>query len=248
MRFSGKTVIVTGAGGGIGEAYAVALAREGGNVVIADINEAGAAAIAAKINEFGNAIFVKTDVASVDSVQAMVDEAASRYGGVDLLINNAAIYGGRRNEPIHSVDLDYYEHFMRVNVTGALIVTRAVYPLMAERGGGAIVNQSSIGAYMNSNHYGLSKAAINGLTTVLAKELGPLNIRVNAIAPGPVDTQATRDTVPADRMGGLLANMALGRMGQPEDIVGACLFLLSSDSAWITGQILCVDGGIVVRH
>jgi NAD(P)-dependent dehydrogenase (short-subunit alcohol dehydrogenase family) len=135
---------------------------------------------------------------------------------------------------------------MSVNMDGALVVTRAVYPYMQQRGGGSIVNQSSTAAYLYSGFYGLAKVGVNGLTQQLAHELGGMKIRVNAIAPGPTDTEATR-TQAGGAAKELVKGMALKRMGQVGDMVGACLFLLSDESAWITGQIIAVDGGQTFR-
>jgi NAD(P)-dependent dehydrogenase (short-subunit alcohol dehydrogenase family) len=145
-----------------------------------------------------------------------------------------------------TVDWDYYRKFMSVNMDGALVMTRAVYPAMQERGGGSIVNQSSTAAWVYSGFYGLAKVGVNGLTQQLAHELGGRNIRVNAIAPGPTDTQATR-TQAGDAAKEMVKSFALKRMGQPEDMVGACLFLLSDESSWVTGQIIAVDGGQTFR-
>jgi NAD(P)-dependent dehydrogenase (short-subunit alcohol dehydrogenase family) len=145
-----------------------------------------------------------------------------------------------------SVDWDYYRRFMSVNMDGALVMTRAVYPELQKRGGGAIVNQSSTAAYLYSGFYGLAKVGVNGLTQQLAHELGGMRIRVNAIAPGPTDTEATR-TQAGDAAKELVKNLALKRMGSVDDMVGACLFLLSDDAAWVTGQILAVDGGQTFR-
>jgi NAD(P)-dependent dehydrogenase (short-subunit alcohol dehydrogenase family) len=149
--------------------------------------------------------------------------------------------------PLIGVEWEYYKRFMDVNMHGALLCTRACYPSMRERGGGAIVNQSSTAAWMAAGYYGVAKLALNGLTQSLARELGGMNIRVNGIAPGPTDTEATRAVVPEAIAKQILAQMPLSRMGLPEDIVGACLFLLSDDAAWITGQILNVDGGQIMR-
>jgi NAD(P)-dependent dehydrogenase (short-subunit alcohol dehydrogenase family) len=168
------------------------------------------------------------------------------WGGIDGLVNNAAIYGDMQFDLLITVDWDYYRRFMSVNMDGALVMTRAVYPSMQERGGGAIVNQSSTAAYLYSGFYGLAKVGINGLTQQLAHELGGMNIRVNAIAPGPTDTEATRVQA-GDVAMEMVKSLALKRMGQPQDMVGAALFLLSDDAAWITGQILAVDGGQTFR-
>ncbi|MCW2798675.1 MAG: short-chain dehydrogenase, partial [Aeromicrobium sp.] len=157
-------------------------------------------------------------------------------------VNNAAIYGAMEFDLLITVDWDYYRKFMSVNMDGALIMTRAVFVSMQKRGGGSIVNQSSTAAYLYSGFYGLAKVGINGLTQQLAHEVGGMNIRVNAVAPGPVDTEATRIQA-GDATKDIIKTMALKRMGQPEDMVGATLFLLSDESSWVTGQILAVDGG-----
>ena len=248
MRFVDKVAIVTGAGQGIGEAYAKALAAEGAAVVIAEINEEQGRRVAAQIQSSGaRAHFVRTDVASPDSAVALAGETVRAFGGIDYLINNAAIFAGMRRESLLEVDYDYYRRFMEVNMNGALIVTRAVYRHMAARGGGAIVNQSSTAAYEAGNYYKIAKTGVNAITIGLAKELGPMGIRINGIAPGPTDTLATQTSVPAERLQALLANLPLRRIGTPQDIVHTCLFLLSNEASWITGQTWCVDGGTVLK-
>lgn len=247
MRFADKVAVVTGAAQGIGEAYARALATEGAAVVVADVNEESGNRVAKEIEATGGtATFVHTDVSSPLSAEAMATRTVEEYGGLDLLVNNAAIYGDMRFDLLVSVDWDYYRRFMSVNMDGALVMTRVCYPHMQVRGGGAIVNQSSTAAYLYSGFYGLAKVGVNGLTQQLAHELGGMNIRVNAIAPGPTDTEATR-TQAGDAANELVKGLAIKRMGQPEDMLGACLFLLSDDAAWVTGQILAVDGGQVFR-
>lgn len=242
-RFAGKVAIVTGAAGGIGEAYARALAARGASVVVADVNEAGEK-VAADIG----GCFVRTDVSDPGSVAAMAQAAVDRFGGIDYLVNNAAIFGTMKLDFLFTVDWDYYRRFMAVNMDGALLCARACYASMAERGGGAIINQSSTAAWQYSGFYGLAKVGVNGITQQLAHELGSMGIRVNAIAPGPIDTEANRTVVPGGMSQKIVQDkMALKRMGTPEDLVGLCLFLLSDDASWITGQIFNVDGGEVFR-
>ena len=247
-QFDGKVAIVTGAAQGIGQAYAQALAREGASVVVADINADAAQAAAKQIVADGAAaIHLPVDVSDPDSAKAMADATVAEFGGIDYLVNNAAIYGGMKLDLLLTVPFDYYKKFMSVNLDGALVCTRAVYKKMAKRGGGAIVNQSSTAAWLYSNFYGLAKVGVNGLTQQLSRELGGMNIRINAIAPGPIDTEATRTVTPGEIVNDMVKQIPLSRMGTPDDLVGMCLFLLSDSASWITGQILNVDGGQIIR-
>jgi 3-oxoacyl-[acyl-carrier protein] reductase len=247
MPFTDKVAIVTGAAQGIGEAYARALAEAGAAIVVADLNEELATAVAASIEvDGGQALAVRVDVSDPASAEAMMAATAERFGGVDLLVNNAAIYADMKFDVLLSVDWDYYRRFMSVNMDGALVCTRAVWKSMRKRGGGAIVNQSSTAAWTYSGFYGLAKVGVNGLTQQLAHELGSAGVRVNAIAPGPIDTEATRKAV-GELVEPIVAQLAIKRLGTPDDLVGLCLFLLSDEARWITGQIFNVDGGQVFR-
>ncbi|MEZ5149580.1 SDR family oxidoreductase [Rhodococcus zopfii] len=246
-RFTDRTAIVTGGAQGIGEAYARALAAEGANVVVADLNaDAGRQVAKQIVADGGSAVFIPVDVADPDSATELAAETVEMFGGIDHLVNNAAIYGGMKLDLLLTVPWDYYKTFMSVNLDGALNVTRAVWPHMRKKGG-SIVNQSSTAAWLYSGFYGLAKVGVNGLTQQLAVELGGNNIRINAIAPGPIDTEATRTVTPGNMVADMVGKLPLKRMGTPEDLVGMCLFLLSDEAGWVTGQIFNVDGGQVIR-
>lgn len=246
MDFTDKTAIVTGAGGGIGEAYARALHAAGANVVVAELNEEAGRAVAESLGDRG--LFVRTDVGDPDSTDAMAAATVERFGGVDHLVNNAAIFGDMELAGLTTVDYDYLDRFMKVNLMGALHCTRSVMGPMREGGGGAIVNQSSTASWMGiSGFYGLAKAGLNFLTTSLAHELAHHKIRINAIAPGPTDTAAMNKQVPDAFHEPLVNSLAIKRLGTPDDHVGPVLFLLSDEARWITGHILAVDGGQITR-
>ncbi|MFJ9737280.1 SDR family oxidoreductase [Streptomyces sp. NPDC101166] len=242
MRFKDKVIIVTGAGQGIGEGYARALAAEGARVVVAELNEEQGQRVA---KEIGDALFVRTDVADPASAEALIETVMREFGRIDHLVNNAAIFHGMRREGIVTVDYDYLDRFLKVNLLGALHVTRAALPHLKE--GAAVVNQSSTAAWQATGFYGLAKAGINHLTASLAAELGPRGIRVNAIAPGPTDTEAARSIIPEEYRTAMVQSFALKRMGTAADQAGALMFLLSDEAAWVTGQVIAVDGGSVVR-
>ncbi len=246
--FTDKVAIVTGAGGGIGQAYAEALASAGASVVVADIAIEGAGSVAQGIIDAGGrALAVEVDVADPTSANAMAAATEGAFGGIDYLVNNAAIFGGMELDVLLGVDWDYLTRFLAVNQLGALACTRACFRSMRARGGGAIVNQSSTAAYMYAGFYGLAKAGVNSLTYQLAHELGGQSIRVNAIAPGPTDPAASRSVVPEELMGPIISSLALKRQGVPADLVGMCLFLLSDSASWITGHVFNVDGGQIMR-
>jgi 3-oxoacyl-[acyl-carrier protein] reductase len=243
----GKVAIVTGSGGGIGEGYAKGLAGQGAKVVVAEIQKENGERVAEEIRAAGGeSLFVEVDVGSLESTKAMAELTADAFGGVDFLVNNAAIFGDMKLDSLLKVDWDYYQRFMNVNMNGALLCARACFPSMKTRGGGAIVNQSSTAAWMGVGFYGLAKLGMNGITQCLAREMGHAGVRVNAIAPGPTDTQALKNTA-GEFAGQLVAQLPLSRLGQPQDMVNACLFLLSEAASWITGQVVNVDGGQISR-
>lgn len=244
---SGKVVVVTGAAQGIGEHYARRFAADGASVAVADINEAKARAVVDAIRaDGGRAMGVAVDVADEASTLAMADDVVTEFGGIDHLVNNAGIHQGLRMEPMLTVDIAYYRYVMSVNLDGALLCTRACHAHLAEREG-AVVNHSSTVSWLAGGYYSLSKAAINSLTACLAAELGPMGVRVNAIAPGVTDTEATLSMVSERGLQKMVDILPLKRMGRTSDMYGVCKFLLSEEAGWMTGQVLAVDGGRVVR-
>ncbi len=248
----GKVAIVTGSGNpaGIGATYARGLAEAGASVVLADLNGDGAAAVAAQLVADGfEAIGVQVDITSPDSVAAMVGAATSRFGGVDILVNNAAMMSEIRQVPLMEFTLAEWDKVFAVNLTGAMLCCQAVVPSMRERGGGKIVNQASAGAFVPMNTYGITKLGIVGLTVALAKELGPDGISVNAIAPGFVESEAGQKIAPEGSpfRTRLAAAVAMREVGAPADLLGPLLLLVSPQGSWITGQTLNVDGGFVLR-
>ena len=246
----GKVAIVTGAAGGIGRSYARALAAAGASVVVADLHEEGARKVASELaSEDFRALGVRVDITDPASARAMVESARTAFGGVDVLVNNAALMAELPAAPLVSYPLDWWERALRVNVTGALICTQAVVPSMQERGGGKIINQSSGGAFTGGSAYGVSKLALIGLTVALASELGRLRINVNAIAPGMVETEAGFRSAPRSSPWRkfMEQTVAMQPYGKPDDLVGALLFLASPAGDWVTGQTLNVDGGWIMR-
>ncbi|MFJ8019417.1 SDR family oxidoreductase [Streptomyces sp. NPDC096311] len=247
----GKVAVVTGtAPGGIGETYARALAEAGASVVCADIQASGAKAVAdTLIGEGHRAVGVGVDITDPDSTDAMAGVAVREYGGVDILVNNAALMAQLPQIPVLDYDLETWHRAMDVNVNGALHCCRSVVDLMRERGGGRIVNQSSGGAYPPSSVYGITKIALVGLTTALARDLGPDHISVNAIAPGMVESSASLAMVPeGSPFRTMMEQVVVMRpAGQTTDLIGALLLLTAPAGDWITGQVLHVDGGWILR-
>ena len=244
----GKVGVVTGGGGGIGRRFSHALGQAGADVVIVDINadacEAAAREVASRRIE---AIGLVTDITSESSVTDMASAAIRRFGGIDILVNAAALMAELPRQPLMKWPLEIWERVFRVNLTGALLCIRAVVPSMRQRGGGKIINISSGGAFTGGGAYGISKLALLGLTVHMAQELGRFNITVNAIAPGMISTDAGERARPAGMVEALRPDIPLKAMGDPEDLCGTLIFLASSDSDWVTGQTIGVDGGWIKR-
>ncbi|HEX7858125.1 MAG TPA: glucose 1-dehydrogenase [Sphingobium sp.] len=245
MRYSGKVAIVTGGGaGGMGEAMARGLAAEGLKVIVADISEEKGRATADALTAEGHcAHYLPVDIASPESAEAMATAAADRFGRIDYLVNNAALFGGMERGGLLSMEWDKLKRHFDINLFGGLIVARAVVPHMEKEGGGAIVCTSSTAAWLGAGHYGVAKAGVNALVISLARELGPKGIRINAIAPGMTDTAAFRGQVPPEHLDARLAEISIPRLATPQDQAEAVKFLLSDSASFITGQIVAVDGG-----
>lgn len=249
MSLAGKVAIITGGSRGIGRAYAEALADAGAAILIADLLEAEGAETVAAIRAKGQkATFMKVDVSSKEETEAMAKIAADTFGGIDILVNNAAMFASLKGGPMSDISVARWDLTMAVNVRGPWLCTCAVVPYMRQRGGGAIVNQTSISAFGMAGmlDYTASKAAVIGMTKSSASELGRDNIRVNAIAPGGTATEGF-----AQIMGGNLAlaeerakaSQLIAAQIKPEDITATLLHLVSDGAKFITGQTIVVDGG-----
>jgi NAD(P)-dependent dehydrogenase (short-subunit alcohol dehydrogenase family) len=251
MRLKDKVVIITGASQGIGAAFAVGFAKEGAKVVIADISEGNKTA--KKVSEAGSeALYVKTDVSKEQECMTMAKAAFDRFGAIDVLINNAAIFANIVLKPFTELSSEEYKRVIEVNTSGAFHCIKAVFPYMKDKGG-KIINMSSasiLEGVPGMPHYVASKGAIMALTRCMARELGDFNIRVNSISPGfthseggdQFDRNKALPLPPLDEL--QLQGRCLKRPGVPEDLVGLALFLSTDESAFITGQMIVHDGGL----
>jgi 3-oxoacyl-[acyl-carrier protein] reductase len=250
MRLKDRTAIVTGGARGLGRAFALRLAQEGArimvmNIVLGDKDLEDMKETVRLINDTGGeAEYFKGDVTSEDDCRTMAEKTVGVFEKIDILINNAAIYDGLVRKPFDEISLDEWDRVMGVNVKGSFIATRSVYPFMKQQAYGKIINLCSETAFTGSHgfvHYVSSKGGILALTRALAVELGPHNICINAIAPGFTDTEASRSLADVTKYD--TSKTPLKRIGTPEDVTGAALYLASSESDFITGQTLVVDGG-----
>ena len=246
MRLKGRVAIVTGGAKGLGRAFALKLAEEGARVMVVTRKDmANLEKTVQQIKDLGGeAALFQADVARETDMLNMAEETNKAFGRIDILINNAAIYDGIKRKPFHEIDPDEWDLVMTVNVKGAFLAARAVFPYMKAQGYGKIVNLSSEVFFTGSHgfaHYVASKGGIVGLTRALAVELGPHNICINCVAPGFTDTEASRGLADVTKYD--TSKTPLRRLERPEDLTGAALFLASPESDFITGQTLLVDGG-----
>lgn len=247
-RLNGQTAIVTGGGRGIGRAICLTLAREQARVIVADVSEETSKATARQIVENGGeAEFVRTDVTSQEQVHDLVAGALSRHGRVHVLVNNAGVHD---QAPFWEEPLSLWDRMYRVNVLGTVLPSQAVVRHMKEQGGGVIVNVASkAGVVGEPGHaaYSASKGAVIAMTRSMAIELAPFAIRVNAVCPGPTFTDMLVAAVPTEEgRNDLIRVTPLGRLGRPEDIAEAVLYLACPQSSWCTGQALSIDGGLSI--
>ena len=247
MDLTGKVALVTGASRGIGQAVAVELAKAEADVIVNYIgNEAVAQETVEKVEALGRkALKIKADVGNADEVQAMVDEAHAAFGHIDVLVNNAGIT--RDGLLIRMKDSDW-DDVLNINLKGVYLVSKAVAKLMVKQRSGRIINMTSVSGVtgnVGQANYAAAKAGVIGLTKTCAKELAARGITVNAVAPGFIETAMT-DVLPEKIKEGIAATVPLGRMGQPEEIAGVVTFLASDFARYITGQVLNVDGGMVM--
>jgi NAD(P)-dependent dehydrogenase (short-subunit alcohol dehydrogenase family) len=246
---AGKTAIITGAAQGIGASFAKGMAQAGANVVIADILDGSTVADGIR-NDGGQAIAVTTDVTDDESLENMIAETGQAFGDVDVLVNNAALFGTLVSARFEELDYDEWDRVMRVNVRGVLQCSKAVVPGMERQCGGSIINISTNRIYKgfpNLLHYDASKGAVAAMTKSMAAELGDRNIRVNAVAPGLTMSEniQAKDGI-EERNELVVKGRALKRSQQPEDLIGAVMFFASDGGSFISGQTLIVDGGGIV--
>jgi NAD(P)-dependent dehydrogenase (short-subunit alcohol dehydrogenase family) len=248
-RLDGKVCVITGAGSGIGAAAARRFAAEGGSVVVVDLDEGAGSAIAKEVD----GLFVRTDVTSADDVKAAFAAGIERFGGLDVLVNNAGI-SPPQDDSILDTDEEAWDLVQRVNLTSVYLCCKYGIPHLLERGGGSVINTASFVALMGAATSQISYTASKGGVLAMSRELGVQfarqGVRVNAICPGPVDTPLLQELFAADpeRAARRMVHIPMGRFAKPEEIASAMLFLASDDSSFITASTFLVDGGITAAY
>ncbi len=247
MVLRGKTALVTGAGRGIGRTIALRLAECGADVAVVDLNRESVAEVAAEIRNMGQrALELSGNVTVADEVNDFVKKAADEFGRIDILVNNAGI---TRDTLLLRMKEEDWDAVLNVNLKGTFLCTKAVSRIMMKQRYGRIVSISSVIGLMGNAgqaNYGASKAGIIGFSKSVARELGSRGITCNAVAPGFIETQMT-DALPEDMKKELINQIPLGRIGNPQDVADAVLFLASDAASYITGQTIAVDGGMVMQ-
>lgn len=243
---TGKVAVVTGGGDGIGRGACEILAAAGASVVVSDISAEKAEATAEEIvKEGGKAVATVCNVLRKEDLDALVKFAVAKYGTVNILVNNAGIGGGGRENP-YNIDLDYVERIYAINVFAPWQLCKLVAPYMQESGYGSIINITSMSSINNSPAmaiYGSSKAALNHMASNLAFDYGPMGIRINSVGPGATRTHALSTVLTPEIEQKMLAHTPIHRLGEVSDIAGAVLYFASPISAWVSGQVLMVNGG-----
>lgn len=243
MRLKDRVTIVTGGAGGLGRAFALKLAQEGAKIALADL--ISSEPVKEEIESLGGeAISILTDITDESSTREMAAQTWEQFGRIDCLVNNAAIYAGLKRKSFMEIDLGEWDRVMNVNIKGAFLAIRSVFPYMQKLEYGKIVNLASEVFFTGSHgfaHYVSSKGGIVGLTRALAIELGPHNICINCIAPGFTDTEASRGLADVNKYD--TSKTPIQRLGQPDDLTGSAVFLCSKESDFMTGQIMLIDGG-----
>jgi NAD(P)-dependent dehydrogenase (short-subunit alcohol dehydrogenase family) len=240
-EFEGRAAVITGGGRGFGKAFGLALAERGAAVALIDVDLPAAEQAAAQIG--GKARAYAGDVTDPARMQAVMDEVAREHGGIDILVNNAGLHSQSYSRPITEMGVEKTARLFQVNIMGIVICTMAAKDAMSGRKGASIVNIASSAAYPPSTAYGVSKLAARGLTLAFSRELGPLGVRVNAIAPGLIFTDTIRAELSQENISMVMAQQVLKREGAERDIVEALLYLVSDKASFVTGETLRVTGG-----
>ncbi|MFC1955245.1 SDR family NAD(P)-dependent oxidoreductase [Chloroflexota bacterium] len=245
MRLKDKVVIITGSSRALGKGYALRFAREGAKVAACDILDCAETVEEIKAKG-GEALSIKADITSEEDMVNMAKKTVEHFGRIDILVNNAALYADIVRKPFHEISVEEWDKVMAVNLKGMFLCCKAVFPYMKEQENGKIVNISSAvhhAGVPNFMHYVASKSGVIGLTRSMAREVGPFNINVNAIAPGLFLTDYNAPQITQERLDKDMASRSIKRYPKPEDLQGVMVFLSSEDSDFITGQTIVVDGG-----